>query len=197
MSRSLNVVAVVLLSVILVNVKAVDEDQFENDATDYQQRLRRGLEETHEQSKRYLSDEFENKHFMTTREFLQLRTSQAKWDEEMTRRLHFYKYDPAVIPVIVAKDYFRLQSDVAEGGILVGGSRYRTKNRYRVYEFHIVVDVRADRRHATVTRLVDRGVVNLILSHDPRDKEKTVRYGQIVGPGRNRQISLSDEGESR
>ncbi|XP_074656353.1 uncharacterized protein LOC141909684 isoform X2 [Tubulanus polymorphus] len=192
MSRSLNVVAIVLLSVIWANAKAVDEEQFENDAIDYQWlRPSRDEEETREQSKRHLSDEFENKHFMTTHEFQQLGTSQAKWDEEMTRRLHFHKSDPAVIPVIVAKDYFRLQNDVAEEGRLLGGNRYETKNRYRVYEFHIQVVMRADRRRAIVTRLVDRGVVHLNLSYNPRDTSMTVRYGQIVGPGRNRQIALS------
>ncbi|XP_074658035.1 uncharacterized protein LOC141911003 [Tubulanus polymorphus] len=185
-----NIVALIVVSIIWVNAtdNEVSEEQLNGGNIEAVKRVHVRHEE---QWKRYLSNDFENKHFMTTYEFQQLATNQEHWDIEMTRRLHFYDNDPAVIQLIVAKDYFRLQNDVAkEGNKIGGGNVYETRNRYRVYDVSIRVLLRGGRRRAVVTRLIDRGVVHLILGYNPNITTMTMHFKRIVGPGRNRQIHL-------
>ncbi|XP_074656766.1 uncharacterized protein LOC141909976 [Tubulanus polymorphus] len=201
----LSVIALILHSIIWANAKDVAAQQSKGDAAhslteralnaDIKGFLEQALgrDERHALFKRRLTADFKGKHFMTTSTFHSLGTRQRNWDNEMTARLRYYRRDPNVISLIVANNDARLQTDIARPANTVPGGHgnlYRASNSYRVYDASIRVRIQHGRKRATVTSLIDRGLVNLILGHKTSSMGITMHYDRIDGARGNTRIHL-------
>ncbi|XP_074657103.1 uncharacterized protein LOC141910273 [Tubulanus polymorphus] len=178
-ARSLSVVAIVLLSVIWVNAKAVDEQQFESEAhslTDLEGLTAAGQREVRHDRE---PSNFEKKHVVMINDVITLKLNDpSKWQKDMTSRLSKspanHRFNNSLI---VVKDRHQRNQLMAERSALTPYDNFTTTKRYCVVEFQI----QKTGNVVQVLRITVLGDVKVELGLDK--KGLINHFNKIVHPG--------------